>query len=151
MVRRFNPQHDSTCAVQASAYYMRIKYVQCAASNEKSATVIMIEPVQFFKCLSDETRLHSSLLIRTEGELCVCELTEALDDSQPKISRHLAQLRNCGILVDIRRGQWVFYSINAELPSWALGILDIACEAHSDALSSFKKNLTTMQNRPVCG
>ena len=82
-----------------------------------------MNPVQFYKCLADETCLRSMLLIQQEGELCVCELTEALDESQPKVSRHLAQLRECGLLVDRRQGQWVFYDINPGLAAWAKLIL----------------------------
>ncbi len=110
----------------------------------------MIEATQFFKCLSDETRLNATLLIHQEGELCVCELMEALGDSQPKISRHLAQLRNCGILDDARRGQWVFYSVARHLPEWALDILRAANEASTDTLKTFQKNLKAMKNRPQC-
>lgn len=110
----------------------------------------MLEPVQFFKCLSDETRLHATLLIHIEGELCVCELMEALGDSQPKISRHLAQLRNCGILDDARRGQWVFYSIARDLPQWASAILDSARDGCAIPLKSFSRNLKSMKNRPEC-
>ena len=77
----------------------------------------MIEPAQFFKCLSEELRLNTVLLIFNEGELCVCELMEALKVTQPKLSRHLAQLRSCGILNDTRKGQWVYYSISKNLPS----------------------------------
>ena len=110
----------------------------------------MIEPVQFFKCLADDTRLLATLLIHQEGELCVCELVEALSDSQPKISRHLAQLRNCGILDDVRRGQWVFYSVAKSLPEWALEILRAANEASKDRLKMFQKNLRAMKNRPQC-
>jgi ArsR family transcriptional regulator len=47
----------------------------------------------FFKMLADSTRLRCLLLMQAEGELCVCELTHALNLSQPKISRHLAHLR----------------------------------------------------------
>ncbi len=54
----------------------------------------MITPPDVFKSLSDETRARATLLIASLGELCVCELMCALDDSQPKISRHLAQLRS---------------------------------------------------------
>ncbi|SHE60028.1 transcriptional regulator, ArsR family [Microbulbifer donghaiensis] len=90
----------------------------------------MISLVQFFKCLSDETRLNATLLIQKEGELCVCELMETLGESQSKISRHLAQLRNCGILTDTRRGQWVFYSVQSDLPDWGITMLKQACEAH---------------------
>lgn len=52
-----------------------------------------ISPLQLFKTLSDETRLGIVLLLREMGELCVCDLCTALEQSQPKISRHLAMLR----------------------------------------------------------
>lgn len=110
----------------------------------------MIEPAQLFKCLSDETRLYTTLLIEREGELCVCELVHALGDSQPKISRHLAQLRNCGILDDTRRGQWVFYTIANDLPKWALKIIHTTSSANIEAVKTFQKNLKAMKNRPQC-
>lgn len=110
----------------------------------------MIEPAQLFKCLSEEIRLHATLLIFLEGEVCVCELMEALDDSQPKISRHLAQLRNCGILDDVRRGHWVFYSLAKNLPDWAKDIIGTACEANKIILDEFQRNLKAMKDRPQC-
>ena len=110
----------------------------------------MLEPVQFFKCLSDETRLYAMLLISTEGELCVCELMEAMTNSQPKISRHLAQLRNCGLLDDVRRGQWVFYSLAKNLPEWAKDILDTMCKTQPELLVTYQKNLRSMTSRPQC-
>lgn len=55
-------------------------------------------PIQLFKILADETRLGIVLLLSELGELCVCDLCTALDQSQPKISRHLALLRECGLL-----------------------------------------------------
>lgn len=110
----------------------------------------MIEPTQLFKCLSDETRLHATLLIYQEEELCVCELMEALKLSQPKISRHLAQLRNCGILHDVRRSQWVFYSIAQDLPEWVFDVLNAANKSSTKALVTFQKNLKAMKNRPEC-
>ncbi|MDX9688544.1 ArsR/SmtB family transcription factor, partial [Halopseudomonas formosensis] len=61
-----------------------------------------LTPTTVFKCLADETRIRLMLLITREEELCVCELTCALNESQPKVSRHLAQLRNCGLLEDRR-------------------------------------------------
>ena len=64
-----------------------------------------LTPPIVFKCLADDTRARMTLLIAREGELCVCELTHALELSQPKISRHLAQLREAGILMDRRKGQ----------------------------------------------
>ena len=84
---------------------------------------MIMTPEQFFKCLADETRCRSLLLIQQETELCVCELMAALDESQPKISRHLAQLRKCGRMEDRRQGQWVFYRIHPDLPAWMITVL----------------------------
>ncbi|MFL0799483.1 MAG: metalloregulator ArsR/SmtB family transcription factor [Agarilytica sp.] len=109
-----------------------------------------MEPVQLFKCLSDDTRLYATMLIFLEGELCVCELVEALGGSQPKISRHLAQLRNCGILDDARRGQWVFYSIEKSLPEWAKEILNATAKSNKKSLQALQNNLKAMKSRPQC-
>lgn len=83
-----------------------------------------MDRVNFFKCLSDETRLSIVTLVAENKELCVCDLTEKLNLSQPKISRHLALLRSSGLLQDRRQSQWVYYSINPQLPAWCFEILD---------------------------
>lgn len=80
--------------------------------------------LEILKCLADETRLRLLLLISREGELCVCELMSALNEGQSKISRHLAQLKRCGLLADRRKGQWVFYDLAANTPSWLRQLLD---------------------------
>ncbi len=114
-------------------------------------TIIKImSPTLFFKCLSDETRLRCITLLQKKGQLCVCELTTALALSQPKISRHLASLRQCGLLQDSREGQWVFYQINPALPSWANPLLTNTLSA-VELNSLFKndlKRLHKMKNRP---
>lgn len=107
-----------------------------------------MNPVQFYKCLSDETRLRSLLLIESEGELCVCELMEALGEIQPKISRHLAQLRQCGLLVDRKQGQWVFYRINPSLPEWGESVLATTVKDNQDFISDNLKRLKGMGERP---
>jgi len=104
-------------------------------------------PLSLFKCLSEETRLLSVLLIAQQGELCVCELTCALQISQPKISRHLAQLRECGILQDERRGQWVHYSLHPDLPVWAQQIISEAQNATVELQAALAR-LNTMGDRP---
>ncbi len=83
----------------------------------------MLDPLSFYKCLAEETRLKSLLLISLKGKLCVCDLTQALQLSQPKVSRHLSALKQCGLLEDERRGKWVFYGLSRELPEWARGVL----------------------------
>ncbi len=64
----------------------------------------------FYMALADKTRLRLLNLMRDE-EVCVCFFTEVLGDSQPKISRHLAYLRNSGMVKSRRDGKWMHYSI----------------------------------------
>lgn len=72
--------------------------------------------VNFFKALSDKTRLRMMLLL-LKREHCVCELTEILDLSQPKISKHLAKLRDLG-LVNVRRdARFMYYSLSLDYPA----------------------------------
>jgi len=107
-----------------------------------------MNPVNFYKCLADETRLRSLLLIQQETELCVCELTVALDEIQPKVSRHLAQLRKCGLLLDRRQGQWIFYRINPQLPGWCLNVITETAQQNRLFLTTDLKRLKTMGSRP---
>lgn len=109
----------------------------------------MITPPEVFKSLADETRTRATLLIASLGELCVCELMRALDDSQPKISRHLAQLRGSGLLLDRRQGQWVYYRLNPELPRWVNEMLLVTTHANAEWLSVNVSRLQNMDGRPV--
>lgn len=102
----------------------------------------------FFKLLSDETRLLSLLLIIEEQELCVCELMQALNDSQPKVSRHLAQMRKVGLLVDKRQGQWVFYRVNPQLPDWINSSLMELSNNNSALIANHIARLHEMGDRP---
>jgi ArsR family transcriptional regulator len=70
----------------------------------------MVSMQTFYTALADRTRRRILNLIR-EQEICVCFLTEVLEISQPKISRHLAYLRNAGIVSARRDGKWMYYSI----------------------------------------
>ena len=110
----------------------------------------MIQPAQFFKCLADDTRLRCITLLQKEGKLCVCELTFALNLSQPKISRHLASLRQCGLLQDSREGQWVFYQISPNLPDWTAPLLinALAAVTLTDSFNIDLGRLRRMENRP---
>ena len=108
----------------------------------------------FFKMLADSTRLRCLMLMLAEGELCECELTHALNLSQPKISRHLAHLRDAGVLVARRNGTWMNYRINPDLQGWALDILRTTLNGvgKTEPFISDKKILDNMADRPgqVC-
>lgn len=107
-----------------------------------------MQPLDFFKSLADETRLLSLLLIQQSGELCVCELTEALALSQPKVSRHLASLRKLGLLQDRRQGQWVFYRFDKDLPLWCEAVLHSALAGNWQLLEEPLRRLQAMTVRP---
>ena len=78
---------------------------------------------RLFAALSDPTRLR--LLNLMDGrEVCVCYFVEILKQGQPKISRHLAYLRNAGIVSARREGKWMHYSMERPEDAGAAAILD---------------------------
>jgi ArsR family transcriptional regulator len=77
--------------------------------------------------LSDEIRRLILVLLYREGELCVCELTEAISDIQPKVSRQLSILKNASWLVSRREGTRIYYRL-ARLPAWAEKLVESLCE-----------------------
>ena len=109
-----------------------------------------LSPETLFRLLANPTRLQSVMLLHAEGRLCVCELTHALQLSQPKISRHLAQLRDAGVVTDERRGQWVHYRLAEGLPDWAHRVIVAAAEASGSGApgAGARQRLTRMPNRP---
>jgi ArsR family transcriptional regulator, arsenate/arsenite/antimonite-responsive transcriptional repressor len=108
-------------------------------------------PEILFRTLADETRLRCLMLLLSEPELCVCELTHALGVVQPKVSRHLAILRESGLVEDERRGLWVYYRLRPDLPSWAHEVLaaTAAGVAAAEPHVSDRRNLQAMPDRPL--
>jgi ArsR family transcriptional regulator, arsenate/arsenite/antimonite-responsive transcriptional repressor len=82
-----------------------------------------IDMVRLFAALADPTRLRL-LNLMNGREVCVCYFVEILKQSQPKISRHLAYLRNAGIVSARREGKWMHYSIERPDDARAASILD---------------------------
>ncbi|UTR13336.1 metalloregulator ArsR/SmtB family transcription factor [Salipaludibacillus sp. LMS25] len=70
---------------------------------------------QLFKLMNDENRLKI-LLYLNEKELCVCNIIDLLDMSQPAVSQHLKRLRDASLIKMRSHGQWKFYSLNEEGP-----------------------------------
>ncbi|WP_018138522.1 MULTISPECIES: metalloregulator ArsR/SmtB family transcription factor [unclassified Thioalkalivibrio] len=88
-----------------------------------------LTPTVLFSLLADDTRLRSLLLIHMERELCVCELMTALEISQPKVSRHLAALRQQDVVTTRRESNWIYYRLHPQLPEWAREVLASTAEA----------------------
>ena len=110
----------------------------------------MNETEIFFKMLSDTTRLRCLTLLQLKGELCVCELSHALNLSQPMISRHLGLLRDNGLVNAHRSGQWMYYRLNPELSEWTQGVLLTTASAneHTPPFADDLALLANMPNRP---
>ncbi|WP_100373617.1 ArsR/SmtB family transcription factor [Bacillus sp. FJAT-45037] len=71
------------------------------------------EAAKVLKLLGDKTRLTMMALME-EAECCVCEFVELFQMSQPSVSQHLRKLRDVGLVVEQRRGQWIFFCVNRE-------------------------------------
>jgi len=64
-----------------------------------------------FKSLSEPVRLRILYLLLERGELCVCDIVNSLELSQSVVSRHLAYLRNSGLVNTRREGVWIYYQL----------------------------------------
>lgn len=152
---------DPASSSQKDAYTHCLQHIHerikmfVLVKSKASAPVQILAPVTLFKCLADDTRARMTQLIVQEGELCVCELTAALQESQPKISRHLAQLRSSGLLQDRRAGQWVYYRLHPHLPAWVRQTLAQVLTADDPQLAEDRQRLHSMRDRPdraaLCG
>jgi uncharacterized membrane protein YraQ (UPF0718 family) len=95
-----------------------------------------------FDAVADATRRRILALLVKQGELCVCELTSALDDIQPKVSRHLGVLKEAGVVLARREGTWMFYRLEPSLPAWAATLLATLPEG---ATPEFKGDLKRLK------
>jgi DNA-binding transcriptional ArsR family regulator len=80
-----------------------------------------------FKALSDPTRREILKLLR-DGDLNAGEIASRFDMSKPSISHHLTLLKHARLVIDLRQGQNIVYSLNMtvfqEALGWMLSIAD---------------------------
>ena len=93
--------------------------------------------LQTVGALNDETRLRILRFIDVHGEVCVCDIEEAFEMIQSRISRHLKILKEAGFLKLERKGRWAYYSIRSPLDEFRQSILkeisylELAIPTHS--------------------
>ena len=87
---------------------------------------------------ADETRLDILGRLK-EGERCVCELTDALQTGQSRLSFHLKVLKDAGLIHDRPEGRWIYYSIDSD-----------AVEKLQDLVASLKTVRKTVRPSPRC-
>ncbi len=91
-----------------------------------------LQIVEVYNCLCDETRLRIVHLL-AQSPLCVCHLQDILGLSQVAASKHLAYLRQRGLVESQRHEQWMIYSLPAARPrevDWQLRCLQDCLPTH---------------------
>ncbi len=99
----------------------------------------------FAKALSDPTRLRIVAALR-RGEVCVCELAEALELSQSTLSSHLQVIRQAGLVSTRKRGKWIYY----DLEPGQIALIDATFAHHQAALETdklLKRDAARLQER----
>jgi ArsR family transcriptional regulator, arsenate/arsenite/antimonite-responsive transcriptional repressor len=87
---------------------------------------------RLFHALSDETRLQILERLRG-GERCVCDLTDALEAAQSRLSFHLKVLKDAGLVTDRREGRWTYYTFNPHTLAEAAELMEILASPPSPA------------------
>lgn len=119
----------------------------CYNISRKSDTIKteMNDLLLFAKAISDPIRLRILYALR-EGELCVCELADALELRQSTLSTHLQIIRQAGLVQTRREGRWVYYALDpATRP--LLDELFAAYRASLEADRRLKRDAERIQQR----
>jgi ArsR family transcriptional regulator, arsenate/arsenite/antimonite-responsive transcriptional repressor len=81
---------------------------------------------ELFRALSDPARVRIvNLLATAGGEVCGCDLTEALGLAQPTVSHHLKRLHDAGLLERDQRGKWAYYSLDLDAVRKLAAVADL--------------------------
>jgi len=94
----------------------------------------MNELVILGKILSDINRVQIITLLKRERELCVCEICDTLQLSQPLVSRHLKQMREALVVQTEQMGKWKVYSL-VQTPTISFLFKDIKSDKLPDLIS----------------
>jgi ArsR family transcriptional regulator len=86
----------------------------CGPDTPTLAPAAAAEFALQFKALGDPTRVAIVNRLAAASEVCVCDLTDAFELSQPTISHHLRVLREAGLIDVTRRGTWAYYRLVPE-------------------------------------
>ena len=98
--------------------------------------------VEVFKAVGDETRIRILNLLRQES-LCVCDLEKTLNISQSNVSRHLSTLRRADLVINEKKAQWVYYSLDSSTISQHPFLTDLLVEL--DKLPQCRKDLSRLK------
>ncbi len=104
-----------------------------------------------FRAFADENRIRLLNLL-LEGDVCVCDLCDALDMPQPRISQHLAYLRKAGLVTVRQDGKWKHYAASKHPAGLHRRLLNCvrACLRDIDLLQADRARLQETRGRGCC-
>jgi ArsR family transcriptional regulator len=109
----------------------------------------MKDLLNILKALSEETRLRIIKLLE-KGELCVCDIVAALVMVQPKVSFHLAALKEAGFIKDRKQGKWIYYSLDDSDFFKRFLLLSVLERIPAESVAADTKNLEDfLQGKPA--
>jgi ArsR family transcriptional regulator len=109
------------------------------------------DSTDLFAAFADQTRLRILGLLCLR-ELCVCDLCQVLGEIQPKVSRHLATLRDAGFVCVRRQGKWKFYRLTEQpspLQARLLACVE-SCLREVDVLAADRARLASLRGNLHC-
>ena len=111
-----------------------------------------MEAPDLFRAFADPTRLRILNLLQQKQEICVCDLCQVLGVGQPKVSRHLASLRDAGLVQVRRDGRWKFYSLaHAPTPLHRTLLRCVrTCLEEIDELTADRERMAAIEPRLHC-
>ncbi|MER2510996.1 MAG: metalloregulator ArsR/SmtB family transcription factor [Nitrosomonas ureae] len=100
---------------------------------------------ELFQALSDPYRIRMvSLMLRAKSEMCLCELSDSLEEPEYKLSRHLKVLKSSGVLTSTRDGKWIYHSL---VKNRHLLAIHAAIRGYPDTGKQFEKDLRRFKKR----
>lgn len=111
----------------------------------------MEDIAQIYKALSEQMRLRILMLL-THGELCVCDIMAVLEEPQSKVSRHVAYLKNSGLVKGKRVGTWMHYFLKEPLEGLAAAHIEFLKKELSrlDWAKADEEKMRKVQQKKTC-
>lgn len=134
-------EHPDAFTETAHTLSERIKMLLLIVRKKSDRAQLFDAPHEFFKVMADPLRLQMILMLQHYGELCVCQFVEATGMSQPKVSRHLAQLREYGLLAGRKDQRWVYYRINPAVQDWMATMIKTTAAYHTSLIPQEVKDV----------
>lgn len=108
------------------------------------------DAVATLKALADPARLRVAALLKSAGELCVCEIVDVLGLPQYAVSRQLGVLKAAGLVEDRRSGQWVYYRLELQSRPFVHRVVQALDAVNSDRDAARLQERLSRRRDGVC-